>query len=50
MITPHNLMISVVGYRSSSSYGYSFSSNIKGVSVTYPNNYDITIQGKKSCE
>jgi hypothetical protein len=37
----------VVGYRSSTSYGYYYSSNMKGVAVTYHSNYDITIEGKK---
>jgi hypothetical protein len=40
-----NVIILVVGYRSSTSYGYSFSSIIKGVAVTYHNNYDVTIEG-----
>ena len=40
------LIILVVGYRSATSYGYSYSSNIKGVAVTYDNNYDITIKGE----
>ncbi|CAB4002387.1 Hypothetical predicted protein, partial [Paramuricea clavata] len=34
-----------VGYRSSTSYGYYYSSNVKGVAVTYHSNYDITIEG-----
>lgn len=45
LIYMHVFFFLVVGYRSSTAYGYDASSVVKGVKVFYHINSDITIDG-----